>query len=79
VGSFGGSRRERQFRAKRGRSRTARFIEGSLVRRTGMGDGNAQIVLKNPSIGHSSKTGFVDAFGLVGAEEALGGATELAR
>jgi hypothetical protein len=36
-------------------------------------------VLKNLSIGHSSKNGFVDAFGLIGVQRACGGATKLAR
>jgi len=38
-----------------------------------------RIVLKNPSIGHSSKNGFVDAFGLIGGRRACGEATKLAR
>jgi hypothetical protein len=37
------------------------------------------IVLKNPAIGHSSKNGFVEAFGLTGVERAFGEATKLAR
>jgi hypothetical protein len=36
-------------------------------------------VLKNPAIGHSSKNGFVEAFGLTGVERAFGEATKLAR
>jgi hypothetical protein len=36
-------------------------------------------VLKNPSFGHSSKNGFVEAFGLTGVERAFGEATKLAR
>jgi hypothetical protein len=42
-------------------------------------DRNAQIVLKNPSIGHSSKNGFVDAFGLIGVQRACGEARKLVR
>jgi len=42
-------------------------------------DRSLRIVLKNPSIGHSSKNGFVDAFGLIGVQRACGEATKLAR
>jgi hypothetical protein len=38
-----------------------------------------RILLKNPSSGHSSKNGFVEAFGLTGVERAFGEASKLAR
>ena len=57
----------------------ASMLGVSLSKHVAAQGGIAQIALKNPSIGHSSKNGFVEAFGLTGVERAFGEATKLAR